>query len=53
MDTSVITTIAAVAGAVSALAGLARVALESPLFKNGLRGLIEACNFTLFKKLSY
>jgi hypothetical protein len=33
MDTSVFTDVAAVAGAVSAVAGLAKVLIESPLFK--------------------
>jgi hypothetical protein len=32
MDTAVFTTITAIVGTVSALAGLARVAAESPLF---------------------
>jgi hypothetical protein len=36
MDTSLFTAITAVAGAVSALAALAKVAVESPLFKKSL-----------------
>jgi hypothetical protein len=33
MDTSIFTTVGAVAGAVSAVTGLAKVLIESPLFK--------------------
>jgi hypothetical protein len=46
MDTSVFTAVAAVATAVSAIAGLAKVAIESPILKNlgfGYKPMLGSC----------
>jgi hypothetical protein len=37
MDTSVIAAVGAIAGAVSAVAGLAKIVFESPFFKKALK----------------